>query len=293
MVDAAGEGRLDVLVSAGGNFLEVLPDPKRTESALRRIPLRVHIDIVLSSQMLVEPDESVVVLPAATRYEIAGGVTETSTERRVILSPEIPGPRIGTARPEWEVFLDIARRVRPELADRLRFIGTAEIREEIARCVPAYAEMASLKRGGDSFQWGGAMLCAGWRFPTADGKAHFSMVRLPQRDVPPGLFRLATRRGKQFNSMVQGRRDPLNSAGRDAVLVAAEDAARLGIRDGDRLVLRSQHGQLGGRVQIAPIAAGNVQVYWPEAEVLLDADRRSPEAGIPDFNTLVSIELPA
>ena len=62
------------------------------------------MDIVLSSQMLAEPGEVVVLLPAATRYEIPGGVTETSTERRIMFSPEIEGPRIGEARPEWEVF---------------------------------------------------------------------------------------------------------------------------------------------------------------------------------------------
>ena len=91
------------------------------------------MDIVLSSQMLAEPGETVLVLPAATRYEIPGGVTETSTERRVILSPEIPGPRIGEARAEWQVLLDLAARVRPELADALEVRGTPELRAEIAR----------------------------------------------------------------------------------------------------------------------------------------------------------------
>jgi anaerobic selenocysteine-containing dehydrogenase len=88
---------LEVLWSMGGDFREVMPNPELIESALKTIPLRVHQDIVLSSQMLVEPDDTVVVLPSTTRYEIPGGVTETSTERRVIFSPEIPGPRIDEA----------------------------------------------------------------------------------------------------------------------------------------------------------------------------------------------------
>ena len=33
-------------------------------------------------------------LPAMTRYEVPGGVTETSTERRVIFRPEVAGPRV-------------------------------------------------------------------------------------------------------------------------------------------------------------------------------------------------------
>ncbi len=103
MLDAAGEGKLDVLVSVGGNFLDVLPQPDRVAASLQRTPLRVHMDIVLSSQMLVDPGEAVLLLPATTRYEVPGGVTETTTERRVVLSPEIRGPRIDEARPEWSV----------------------------------------------------------------------------------------------------------------------------------------------------------------------------------------------
>src|SRR6516164_4062968 len=107
MLDAALQGEIEVLWSMGGDFREVMPGPQLVESALRSIRLRVHQDIVLSSQMLIEPADTVVLLPATTRYEIPGGVTETSTERRVIFSPEIPGPRIGEARSEWEVFLEV------------------------------------------------------------------------------------------------------------------------------------------------------------------------------------------
>ena len=224
MLDAADEGRLEVLVSSGGNFLEVLPDPEWCRRALGRVPLRVHADIVLSSQMLVDPADTVVLLPAATRYEIPGGVTETSTERRVIFSPEVPGPRIGQARPEWQVFVELATRVRPELAERLHYQGTAAIRADIARAIPAYDGIQHLAKFGDQFQYGGPHLCAGWRFPTPDGKAHFSVVRLPSLDQPEGTFRVATRRGKQFNSMVHEQVDPSNQAVREAVLVSRADA---------------------------------------------------------------------
>src|SRR5207244_13271201 len=107
----------------GGNFLKVLPAPSSTEAALSRVPLRVHIDICVSSQMLIDPAETVLLLPAETRYEMAGGVTETSTERRVIFSPEVQGPRIEEARPEWRIFIALAARARPELADPARDAG--------------------------------------------------------------------------------------------------------------------------------------------------------------------------
>ena len=289
MIDAAGEGKLDVLFTAGGNFLEVMPDPSYVRSALQRVPLRVHMDIVMSSQMLLEPAEAVVLLPAATRYEMKGGVTETSTERRVIFSPEIPGRRIGEARPEWEVFADLARRVRPERKDALSFSETAAIRREIASVVPFYDGMQHLAKKGDQFQYGGPRLCSGWKFPTPDGKARFFTVDVPAQRVPAGMFLVSTRRGKQFNSMVQERRDSLTGAARDAVLISRHDAKRLGLRDGDRIVLHNDHGELHGRVCVAELKPGNLQVHWPEGEVLIDRARRSPEAGIPDYNAVASL----
>jgi molybdopterin-dependent oxidoreductase alpha subunit len=290
MIHAAGRGELDVLVSVGGNFLEVLPDPAFVGGALGTIPLRVHVDIVLSSQMLVDPADTVVLLPATTRYEIPGGVTETSTERRVIFSPEIEGRRIGSARPEGEVLLDLAARVRPELASRLHSGGTPGIRREIAAAIPFYQGIERLEKQGDSFQYGGPHLCEGWSFPTADGLAHFAPVPLPHIDVPEGWFQVATRRGKQFNSMVQERRDALTGATRDAVLMNRDDARRQGLADGDRVRLVSETGEMLGRVQLAPVAPGSLQVHWPEGNVLIDRFRRSSAAGIPDFNAVARVE---
>ncbi len=290
MIDAGGRGELDVLFSAGGNFLEVLPEPSFVEEALTRIPLRVHMDIVVSSQMLVDPGETILLLPAATRYEIPGGVTETSTERRIIFSPEIPGPRIGEARSEWEVFAEIAKRVRPERADALSFSGTAAIRREIADAVPFYDGIQHLTKKGDQVQYGGPMLCEGWNFPTDDNKARFSTVKLPPVTPPNGRFTVATRRGKQFNSMVHEQKDPLTGAGRHSIYMNRTDAEANGLKEGDPVVLRNEIGEFRGRVFLAPILPGNLQIHWPEAEVLIDRTKRSPESGIPDYNALVTLE---
>jgi molybdopterin-dependent oxidoreductase alpha subunit len=290
MIEAGHAGKLDVLFSAGGNFLEVLPDPAAVRTALGRIGLRVHMDIVLSPQMLVEPADAVLLLPATTRYEGPGAITETSTERRIILSPEVPGPRIEAARPEWDVLGELAARVRPELADRVRFESTAAIRAEIGRVVELYSGIEELAEEGDSLQYGGPILCAGWTFPTEDGKAHFNAPRIPEPVAPDGRLALSTRRGKQFNSMVQQAKDPLNGATRESVLMSAADAKRLGIANGGPVVVRSDCGELAGNALIAPIAAGNVEVHWPEANVLLARDRLSPQARIPDYNARVSVE---
>jgi molybdopterin-dependent oxidoreductase alpha subunit len=289
MVDAARLGALDVLWSSGGNFLDVLPAPQLTRDALARTPLRVHQDILVTQQMLVDPGEVVVLLPAATRYEQEGGGTSTTTERRVAFSPELPGPRVGEARSEWRIFADVARLVRPDLAEQFGCESGDAIRAEIARVVPSYAGVERLRATGDAIQVGGPRLCERGNFPTADGKAHFSVVAPRATEVPDGWFVLSTRRGKQFNSMVWSDTDPLTGAGRDALFVADEDATVLGVADGDPVLVRSKHGELRARVHVAPIRPGNVQAFFPEANPLLAPTVREPHSGVPDYNAVVEV----
>jgi anaerobic selenocysteine-containing dehydrogenase len=289
MVEAAGAGDLDVLWSSGGNFLDVLPAPDATRAALARTPLRVHQDICLTHQMLVDPGDVVLLLPVATRYEQQGGGTSTTTERRVAFSPEVPGPRPGEVRAEWEIFRDVARRVRPTDAHRFGCETADAIRREIALVVPSYAGIEKLHETGDAIQIGGERLCEGGVFPTADGRAHFSVVPVTTRAVPAGHFVLSTRRGKQFNSMVWNEKDPLTGASRDAIFVADEDARVLGFGDGDAVIVRSDFGQMRGRIQLAPIRPGNVQAFFPEANELLPAGRRDPISGVPDYNAIVEL----
>ena len=251
MIEAAERGELDVLWSSGGNFLEVLPDPERVKAALARVPVRVHQDIVVSSQMLVE-GETVLLLPAATRYEQSGGGTETTTERRIAFSPQIRGRVAGEARSEWEIFVDVAQRVHPERASQIEFESGDAIRQEIARVVPFYGGIEGLVRTGDAVQWGGSHLCDGGVFPTDDGRARFTAVTPPDTSVAANRFRLSTRRGKQFNTMVLADRDPLTGA-----------AARLGVRGrGGRHPARPRRGRprpraVGARRDARPCAPGS------------------------------------
>jgi predicted molibdopterin-dependent oxidoreductase YjgC len=232
----------------------------------------------------------VLLLPATTRYESPGGGTETSTERRIIFSPEVPGRRIGGARAEWDVFGDVAERVRPDLTGRVRFTSSQQIRDEMARTVPLYQGIERLAREGDELQWGGPHLYADGVFATPDGKARFSAVTPPARRPGPDEFFVSTRRGKQFNSMVQHERDPLNGARREDVLMAAADARRLGLSEGDGVRLVSRSGSFVGRARIEPIKPGNLEVHWPEGNVLLAREEVDLLSHEPDYNAVVRVE---
>jgi anaerobic selenocysteine-containing dehydrogenase len=138
-------------------------------------------------------------------------------------------------------------------------------------------------------QWGGRILCRDGEFPTPDGKARFIAAAPPERSLPEGSFLLSTRRGKQFNSMIHREKDPLTGARRHDVLISAEDASSVGVRDGEEVLLRSEVGEFLGRAKVAPLRPGNVQVHWPESQRLIRRGVRDPECGIPDFNAVVEI----
>ncbi len=288
MVLAAERDELDVLYLDGSNFLDVMPDPARVTSALERVPLRVHQDIVLTSQMLLDGDD-VILLPAATRYEQEGGGTSTTTERQIAFSPPIVDPP-GEARSEWRIFADLAGRVNGALAKHFDWADNKALRTEIARVVPMYAGIEDLADTGDAVQYGGRHLCADGDFPLPDRRARFTTLDVSPPVLGPHEFFVSTRRGKQFNSMIFAATDPLTGAARDAVYIDAADAAELGVAEDEPIRLTSRVGSMTGRAKLVRLPSRSVQVHWPEGNVLIDAGLNDDASRIPDYNAVVTIE---
>ena len=201
MVEAAERGDLDVLFVDGSNLLEVMPDPPRVEAALGRVPLRVHQDIVLTSQMFVDGDD-VILLPAATRYEQEGGGTSTTTERQIAFSPQVAEP-LGDARSEWRIFAELAgagaaRRRRPLRLDRQRRAADRD-RRRWSRCTPASRTSRGRRRRAVRRSPPLRRRRASRR---RSGRAQFSVLDVAPTTLGAGEWYVSTRRGKQFNSMV-------------------------------------------------------------------------------------------
>ncbi len=189
----------------------------------------------------------------------------------------------------------------PARAHQARFDSAAAIRAEIAQAIPLYAGIERLARKGDQFQWGGPTLYADGQFATPDRKAHFvpldatrpghaAVVGFDRATDTTRLFRVSTRRGKQFNSMIQRAVDPLNGAHRDDILISSADLARLGLADGASAVLRAPSGSYRGRLRTAPILPGNLEVHWPEGNVLLSAAAIDHASMEPDYNAVVTLD---
>jgi anaerobic selenocysteine-containing dehydrogenase len=162
------------------------------------------------------------------------------------------------------------------------------------RVMPLYRGIASLRRAGDSIQYGGPLLCTDGVCPgLPDGRARFVPIAVAPTTRAPDEFVVSTRRGKQFNSMTQSDRDALTGTrSRDAVFMAASDARRLGLDEGAALELVSELGRFRGRCRLARVVPGTLQVYWPEGNVLIGR-RLDPASGEPDYNAVVRVVAPA
>jgi predicted molibdopterin-dependent oxidoreductase YjgC len=129
------------------------------------------------------------------------------------------------------------------------------------------------------------------QFKTTDGKGHFSALTPPERNLPPGKFLLATRRGKQFNSIIHAKKDTVTGIGRDGLLISAEDAASLSLSEGDPVLLKSDNGAtMQCHIHIDQIQPRTVQAFWPECNVLIRRRTCDLQAGVPDYNAIIEIE---
>jgi predicted molibdopterin-dependent oxidoreductase YjgC len=158
MIDAAQAGKIKFLYTIGGDLLDTVPDSAIVANALERIPVRVHQDLTLNPSMLLDAQETVLLLPAQTRYEQLTGGTSTSTERRVRFTPEIPGRRVAEALPQWEIPVRLGRKAVPGSNRLFPFSDTRSIREEMSRVMPIYRGVEKLSEEGDQLQWGGPQL---------------------------------------------------------------------------------------------------------------------------------------
>ena len=241
-------------------------------------------------------------LPGSLHEEDEG--TVTSAEGRVIHIRKAVDPP-GEARPDWEIVCDIARRLGH--GARFEFRAPAEIFDELRR----------LSRGGvadyggityerldrtmgvfwpcpDEDHPGTPRLFEGGRFHHPDGRARFHPIayRPPAEDVDDQYPIILTtgRVVSQFLSGSQTRRiGPLVAQHPEPeVEMHPRLAERLGVRDGERVRVVSQRGDivLAAHV-VATIRPDTVFIpyHWPGARSANRLTLRAydPVAGIPGF----------
>ena len=292
MVEAGGRGEIDVLVLVRRQLprgaARARGGRRRARCACRCGCTRTSSSPPRCSPSRARSSCSCPRPPATSRH---GGGTETTTERRIAYSPEIPGPRPGEVRSEWEIFVDLARRVAPERAEQCSFASGQEIRDEIARVVPRVLGRRAAPHHRRRDPVGRHPTVRGRDVPHAGRPGALPRAsRRPRSTCPRGASCSARGAASSSTRWCTSRR--IRSPARRVTRSSwrPSDIEGLGLRDGDRVVVRSDHGEMRARLHASPLRPGNVQVFFPEGNVLLRAGRRDPASGVPDYNAVVTVE---
>ncbi len=287
IMNAAAEGKIKALYIMGENPMLSDPNIAHVEEGLRKLDFLVVQDIFLSETAALAD----VVLPAAAFAEKDG--TFTNTERRVQrVRRAIPPP--GEARADWQIVCDLSTR----MGYPMSYPDPAAVQEEIARLTPSYAGITYDRLEGDGLQWPcpdrahpGTPILHVERFARGKGKFH-PVEFLPSKELPDEEypFLLSTGRILQhFHTGTMTRRsealDKLVSVG--TIEVNPEDAARLGLADGDPVRVSSRRGRIEIGVRLSPrVAPGTVFLafHYREAPAnRLTIAALDPVAKIPEF----------
>nr|MDQ3397759.1 molybdopterin-dependent oxidoreductase [Deinococcota bacterium] len=282
-IKAMHEGSAKVFFAMGGNFLSATPDTEYTAHALRRCRLTVHVSTKLNRAHLVH-GEKALILPCLGRTERdrqASGLQFVSVEN----SMGVVHASKGVLPPASEGLLSepaiVAGLAKATLGER----GTVDwdalasdydrIREHIGAVIPGFEDYNRRVR-----EPGGFYLPNGPRegiFPTATGRAKFTVHAIPEHKLKPGQVVMMTIRSHdQFNTTIYGLDDRYRGVHgeRRVVFLNPEDMNEAGFKGGDLLDLT---GHFEGETRVAkrfvavayPIPRRCAATYFPETNVLV------------------------
>ncbi|MBW4681630.1 MAG: nitrate reductase [Microcoleus vaginatus WJT46-NPBG5] len=160
MITGLETGEVGFLWVAATNPAVSMPDLERTKAALLRSPFTVYQDAYYPTETA---EYAHVLLPAAQWSEKTG--TMTNSERVVTLCPAFREPP-GTARPDWEIFAEVGRRL--GFTEHFNFANSAEVHAEFVKVTKSRpCDMSGLNYS--RLQAEGPIQ---WPCPEAEGQNH-------------------------------------------------------------------------------------------------------------------------
>ncbi|MER7015683.1 FdhF/YdeP family oxidoreductase [Saccharopolyspora sp. NPDC000359] len=293
-------GRVKAFLGMGGNFVSATPDTEATMRALRGCELTVQVSTKLNRSHAT-PGRTALILPTLGRTERdvqAGGEQFVTVED----SMSVVHRSRGRLKPASEHLLSevaITCRLARELLGPQHPVPWESferdydvIRDHIANVVPGCADYNRRVREPDGF-----VLPHPPRdsrtFPTATGKANFT-VNVPEPiEVPTGRLLLQTLRSHdQYNTTIYGLSDRYRGIedGRRVVLVHPDDITELGFAAGDLVDVVSEWPTGDGveerradrfRIVAYPTARGCAAAYYPEANPLVPLNSVAEKSNTP------------
>ncbi len=288
MLPAIEEGKIKALYIIGENPVISEADVGKPVNPLEELDFLVVQDLFLTETGKLAD----VVLPASSFAEKNG--TFTNTERRVLLVHRAVLP-IRNSLPDWRIICELSQR----MDYPMDYATPQEIFEEIRQVTPAYAGISyeRLEREG-GLQWpcphpdhpGTTYLHAG-RFTR--GRGHFSAIEYREpAELPDQEYPLILTTGRvlyQYHTGTMSRRAPglVEKAPECRVEIAAGDADKFGINDGEMVWVKSRRGQIKARALVSTKAIpGTIFVpfhYYEAAVNKLTIAALDPVAKIPAY----------
>jgi predicted molibdopterin-dependent oxidoreductase YjgC len=296
MMNAAHDGDLKGMIILGENPMISDPDINHVREALEKLDFLVVVEIFPSETAALAD----VVLPAASWAERDG--TFTATDRRIQQIRKAIEP-IGDSRPDWQIVCDIAKAMG---ADGFDFASPVEVMEEVARVTPQYGGVTYERLVEGGLRWPcptedhpGTPILHSEKF--ARGLGLFSPVEYRDPDeLPDDEYPMILTTGRtmfHYHTGTQTRRTPAldREVPTGYVEMHPDDAKRMGISDGERVLVRSRRGKIRIPVKVTTeIDPGVVFIPFHFAECaanMLTNPALDPIAKIPELKVCaVSVE---
>ncbi len=266
------------------------PNINKVRKALSALEFLVVQDIFLTETA----EFADVILPASSYLEKDG--TYTNTDRRVQLGRKVLDTP-GQARVDWEVVQDIANRIGLDW----NYETPREIFEEMVSVIASYKNLSydnlgltgKLYPNPDPEHSDGTVVMFTEKFNTNDGLAHLVPAEwLPARELPDERYPFVLNTGRMLEHWHTGsmtrRSYALDAIAPEAlVFIHPDDAAELGLADGEMARVSSRRGTIELAVKVSHREArGNcfIPFHFREAAAnLLTIDEIDPFGKIPEF----------
>jgi molybdopterin-dependent oxidoreductase alpha subunit len=294
-------GKVQALVSLGGNLVRAVPDHGAMEAAWRALPLTVQISTKLNRSHLVH-GKAAYILPCLGRIEIdrQNGVEQAQSMEDS--TGCMHGSR-GLAVPAADTLLSepaiVARLAKATLAPNPKVdwdgwvADYSKIRDAIAETYPdIFHDFNARMWTPGGFRKPNSAAERQWKTPT--GKANFTVPDglAADPDLPEnseGVLRLFTVRSDgQFNTTIYSHEDRFRGVkDRMVLFMARADMDAQGLSDGDIVQASTvaddgiERRVDGLRVVEYPVPAGCTAGYYPECNPLLPLWHYAKESKVP------------
>ncbi|AIA70800.1 FdhF/YdeP family oxidoreductase [Pectobacterium atrosepticum] len=300
-LEAMLRDEIKVLIALGGNLAAAAPDSARTEEALSRCDLTVHISTKLNRSHLVTGKVDALILPTLGRTDLdmqASGaqfITVEDSFSMVHASQGVGQPLSPLQRSETAIVCGIANAVFGN--EKLDWLALADdyshIRDHIAATIPGFTDFNANCDLPGGFYLGNA--AAELRFNTLNEKAQFGHAALPDTLFPQLQgsnvpFTLQTLRSHdQYNTTIYGLDDRYRGVygQRKVLFMHPDDIAALGLEDGDLVDIETLWNDgitrivNGFKLVSYNIPRGNLAAYYPETNPLVPLSSFGDETHTP------------